>query len=157
MNTRRTFLQAVSACAAWLTFGKISNSTTITLKKPYDPEEVDGFVFSCHILNPNSGTSLRIYYRRTDGTVKRIETQRSETSPDLDATTYSYLNSSCQSHRDDGPAFIMLSGNTVVSEIWFQNGEKHRDDGPAAIYGESHFVKQQVWYHRGEIIRREAI
>lgn len=157
MNTRRTFLQAVSACAAWLTFGKISTAQPSFItrsKRIYDPEEVDGFILSCYSYNPKSGASARSYYRRTDGAIKRIEIQRSDSGPELDDITYTYLNKSHQSHRDDGPAFIMLCGKTIISEIWYQNGEKHRENGPAAIY---HSAKTKDWYHRGELIRRETI
>jgi hypothetical protein len=53
-------------------------------------------------------------------------------------------------HREDGPAFISMSG----TKEWWINGKRHREDGPAIIYSSGtilwllndiHFIKKEDW------------
>ena len=56
-----------------------------------------------------------------------------------------WLNSKCQSHREDGPAYEGFNG----TKLWYINGKQHREDGPAVEYTNG---QQNEWWISGKRI-----
>ena len=53
-----------------------------------------------------------------------------------------YIKGTKTLHREDGPAFISMSG----TREWWINGKIHRDDGPAKEYR----TGKKEWYLNGQ-------
>ena len=67
------------------------------------------------------------------------------TNPEIDKYgSKTWYNSQGEVHREDGPAFVKLSG----LKVWLIHGSWHREDGPAMEWPSG----RKDWYINGQRI-----